>query len=198
MITLGFLASGKGTSLRAIVAAVEAGELAAQAGLVVSNNRAAAALNFARDHAISARWIPTLGNPQAADADLTQALAGAGVDLVVLSGYLRKLGPKVLTAYENRILNIHPALLPRFGGEGMYGRRVHEAVLAAGESVTGATVHLVDGQYDHGAVVAQSRARIEPGDTAETIEARVMAIEPALYLDTVRRIVSGALTLPSR
>ncbi|MDQ2859156.1 MAG: phosphoribosylglycinamide formyltransferase [Pseudomonadota bacterium] len=198
MITIGFLASGNGTSLRAIVAAIEAGALAAQAGLVVSNNKNAAALTFARDHGIAARWIPTLGDPQAADADLIQALADAGVELVVLSGYLRKLGPRVLAAYKNRILNIHPALLPKFGGEGMYGRRVHEAVLAAKESVTGATVHLVDGQYDHGAIVAQARVIVRPGDTAEVIEAKVMAAEPGLYLDTLRRILSGALTLPAR
>jgi len=198
LTTLGFLASGNGTSLRAVVAAIEAGELAAQAGLVVSNNKAAAALAFARDHAIPARWIPTLGDPRAADADLTQALADAGVDLVVLSGYLRKLGPETLSAYANRILNIHPALLPKFGGGGMYGRRVHEAVLAAKESVTGATVHLVDGQYDHGGILAQARVVIQSGDTVEIIEAKVMATEPGLYLDTLRRILSGALTLPAR
>ncbi len=198
MITLGFIASGNGTSLRAIVAAIEAGELAARAALVVSNKKDAAALAFAREHGVSARWIPTVGDPWAADADLARALAEAGVDLVVLSGYLRKLGPNVLAAYENRILNIHPALLPKFGGEGLYGRRVHEAVLAAGETVTGATVHLVDGQYDHGAVVAQARVDIQPGDTAEIVEAKVMGVEPELYLDTLRRIVSGALTLTAR
>ncbi len=198
MISLGFIASGNGTSLRAIVAAIEAGELAARAALVVSNKKDSASLAFARDHGIAARWIPTVGDPQTADTDLALALGDAGVDLVVLSGYLRKLGPNVLTAYENRILNIHPALLPKFGGEGMYGRRVHEAVLAAGETVTGATVHLVDGQYDYGAIVAQVSVVIQLGDTAEIIEAKVMGVEPGLFLDTLRRVVSGALTLPAR
>lgn len=198
MTALGFLASGNGTSLRAIVAAIEAGELPAQAGVVVSNNRSAAALTFARDHGIPTAWIATRGDPAGADTRLGQVLADARVDLVVLSGYLRKLGPKVLAAYKHRILNIHPALLPKFGGEGMYGRRVHEAVLAAKQSVTGATVHLVDGQYDHGPVLAQARVIIEPGDTVEIIQAKVMAAEPGLYIDTLRRILSGALSLPAR
>ena len=118
-------------------------------------------------------------------------LLGAGVDLVILSGYLRKLGPKVLAAFGGRILNIHPALLPRHGGQGMYGRRVHEAVLAAGEPFTGASVHWVDHEYDHGEVLAQTRIPVDPGDTPETLEAKVMAAEPQLYIDVLRRITAG-------
>lgn len=195
MIKLGFLASNNGSSLRAVVAAVEAGELAARAVLAVSNRKAAPALVFARDHGLATRVIPTLEDPAGADQVLARALTEAGADLVILSGYLRKLGPRTLTAYEGRILNIHPALLPRFGGQGMYGRRVHEAVLASGEAWTGATVHLVDGDYDHGALIAQARVAVTPGDTAETLEARVMAAEPGLLVDTLRRIVSGELIL---
>lgn len=197
MILLGFLASNNGSSLRAIVAAIQAGTLDAAASLVVSNRKDAPALAFAADHHIPARFIPTLKDPAAADAALAHALQAAGVEIVVLSGYLRKLGPQTLAAYRGRILNVHPALLPDFGGEGMYGRRVHDAVLAAGIAHTGATVHVVDEDYDHGPVVAQTLVPVEPGDTAETIERRAMAAEPGLFIDTLRRIAAGELKLPS-
>ena len=196
MICLGFLASNNGTSMRAIMAAIQSGELDARTGLVVSNRKDAGALAFARDRGAPTLFIPTLPDPDVADARLAQALVGAEVELVVLSGYLRKLGPKTLSAFRNRILNIHPARLPDFGGQGMYGRRVHEAVLAAGVTHTGATVHLVDEEYDHGPVIAQTSVSLEPGDTAESIERRVMAAEPALFVDTLRRIAGGELRLP--
>jgi phosphoribosylglycinamide formyltransferase-1 len=194
---LAFLASNNGSSLRAVVAAIEAGRLSAEPRLVVSNRKSAPALDFARAHGIAALCIPTTADPAEADRRLALALAQAGTDLVILSGYLRKLGPATLDAFAGRILNIHPALLPRYGGQGMYGRRVHEAVVAAGERETGATVHLVDGEYDHGAVVAQTRLPIEPGETAESVERKVMAAEPELFVETLQRVVSGDLILPS-
>ena len=195
MIKLGFLASNNGSSLRAVVAAIEAGELEAEAMLVVSNRRAAPALEFARDHGVAALFIPTAADPEAADARLARALSQAGVEWVILSGYLRKLGPVTLAAHAGRVLNIHPALLPRHGGQGMYGRRVHEAVLAAGDTVSGASVHLVDGEYDHGAVIAQAEVPVLAGDTAESLERRVMAAEPGLFVHTLQRIVAGSLRL---
>src|SRR5579859_1915787 len=195
-MNLAFLASNNGSSLRAIVAAIEAGRLSAKACLVVSNRKAAPALEFARDHGIATHCIPTAGDPAAADERLAAALRRARADLVILSGYLRKLGPATLKAFGGRILNIHPALLPGYGGQGMYGRRVHEAVVAAGDRETGATVHLVDDEYDHGAVVAQVRVPVEPGETAEAVEQRVMAAEPGLFVETLARIVSGELILP--
>jgi len=196
LLNLGFLASNNGSGMRAVVAAIEAGALAAGARLAVSNKKDAPALAFARDHALQTLWLPTLPDPRAADAALARALSDAGVELVLLSGYLRKLGPATLEAYHNRILNIHPALLPKFGGQGMYGRRVHEAVLAAGEASTGASVHLVDGEYDHGAVLAQVEVPVRPGDTAADIEARVTQAEPGLFVETLQSVVAGTLTLP--
>ncbi len=196
-MNLAFLASNNGSSLRAIVAAVESGDLAATPRLVVSNRKSAPALDFAREHGIKALCIPTTSDPDAADARLAAALKAAGADLVILSGYLRKLGPVTLSAYGGRILNIHPALLPKYGGQGMYGRRVHDAVVAAGEAESGATVHLVDDEYDHGAVVAQVRVPLAPGEPAESVERRVMAAEPGLFVSTLQRLVCGNLTLPS-
>lgn len=195
-LKLGFLASNNGSGMRAIVAAIEAGSLAAEARLVVSNRREAPALVFAAGHGLATLVIPTRADPAAADAALAAALADAGVELVVLSGYLRKLGPTTLRAFQSRILNVHPALLPRFGGEGMYGRRVHEAVAASGDQVSGATVHLVDEEYDHGPPLAVAEVPLSPGDDAAAIEAKVTAAEPGLLVDVVRAICEGTLALP--
>ena len=197
-LKLGFLASRNGSAMRAIVAAAQCGELPAEPRLVVSNRGEAPALAFARETGLSWRHISavTEGSAEAADAAIAAALQQGGVELVVLSGYLRRLGPAVLKAFSERILNVHPALLPRHGGEGMYGRRVHESVLAAGDLETGATVHLVEDAYDTGPVLAQTRIAVEPSDTPESLERRVAAIEAPLYIDILRRIASGELALP--
>jgi phosphoribosylglycinamide formyltransferase 1 len=195
-LKIGFLASNNGSSFRAILAAIQGGTLAAEARLVVSNRREAPALAFAAAQGIATRAIPTVADPDGADAALAAALREAGAELVVLSGYLRKLGPRTLAAYENRILNIHPALLPRYGGQGMYGRRVHEAVAASGDAISGASVHVVDGDYDHGPLVATLEVPLATGDDAAAIEAKVTAAEPAFFVDVLRRIAAGALILP--
>lgn len=195
MLKLAFLASNNGSSMRAMVAAIAAGRLDAAASLVVSNKRESPALAFARDHGIKALHIPTLKDEDAADAALLAALNEAEADLVILSGYLRKLGPQTLAAYRNRILNVHPALLPKYGGKGFYGRRVHEAVHAAGETESGATIHIVDEHYDHGPMVAQRTIPIDPGDNPETIERKVTAIEPGFFVDTVQAIATGKIVL---
>ncbi len=130
--------------------------------------------------------------------DPAELLAAIGdAQLVVLAGYLKLVPGAVVARFRQRMVNIHPALLPDFGGPGMYGRRVHEAVLAAGVTQSGATVHIVDAEYDHGPVVAQSAVPIERGDTAESLERRVMAAEPVLFIDTLRRISEGSLKLPA-
>ncbi len=184
-LRLGFLASGNGSSARAIVAAMGAGELAAEARLLVSNNRGAAALNFAAEAGIPALCIPTQADAAAADARLAEALTAHGVELVILSGYLRQLGPLTLSRYAGRVLNIHPGPLPAFGGHGMYGRRVHEAVIAAGVAESGICVHLVDSEYDRGPVIARMAVPVLPGDTAATLEARVTGQEPAFFVATL-------------
>jgi phosphoribosylglycinamide formyltransferase-1 len=197
LINLAFLASNNGSCLRAIVTAIEAGALDARPRVVISNRKGAPALDFAREKGVRALCIPTTADPQLADARLVEALHTSGADLVILSGYLRKLGPKTLAAFGGRILNIHPALLPKYGGRGMYGRRVHEAVVAAGDRESGATVHLVDDEYDHGPVVARVTVPVSADDTAEALERRVVAAEPALFVQTLQRIASGELKLPA-
>ena len=191
------MASRNGSSARAIVAAIRAGALAAEPRLIVSNNQTAAVLAFAAEAGVPALCIPTKGDPDAADARLCEAMVAAGVELIVLSGYLRRLGPKTLVRYAGRVLNIHPGPLPAFGGEGMYGRRVHEAVIAAGVAASGIAVHVVDEEYDHGPVIAQCVVPVEPGDTGESLEARVTAREPAFFLEILQKIAAGEIALPS-
>lgn len=196
MLKLGFLASRNGSSLRAIVGAIEARELAAEARLVVSNNRKAAALDFAAAHGIETLVVPTQADPAAADTRLCEALEAAGVEIVVLSGYLRHLGPRVLTRYRNRVINIHPGPLPEFGGEGMYGRRVHEAVIAAGVPASGIVIHAVDEIYDNGPVIARRAIPIAPGETPESLEAKVTAAEPDFYIEVLTKVAAGEIVLP--
>ena len=119
---------------------------------------------------------------------LLELLRKSRIDLVVLAGYLKRIPPKVIREYAGRIINIHPALLPAFGGEGMYGARVHEAVIASGTKETGVTVHLLDDEYDRGPIVAQWRVPIEPSDTADSLAARVLNVEHVVYPRVVEMV----------
>jgi phosphoribosylglycinamide formyltransferase-1 len=194
---LGFLASGNGSSAMAVVAAIRAGALDAEPRLLVSNLRAAAALAAAEAQGVPALCIPTQKDPDAADARLAEAMQAHGVELIVLSGYLRRLGPRTLGAYAGRILNIHPGPLPRFGGEGMYGARVHQAVIAAGVAESAIVIHAVDEEYDHGPEIARRPVAVRPGDDAASLEARVKAEEPGFFVETLQRLARGELSLPS-
>lgn len=191
-LRLGFLASHGGTSMRSIVKAIESGELAAEARVLICNNADAPALTFARERGLPAHHISAkaAGGEDAADSAICRTLQDANCDWIVMSGYLRKLGPKTLKAFEGRILNIHPALLPKFGGQGMYGRLVHDAVIASGETMSGITIHLVDGEYDHGAIIAQREVPVLPGDTVEDLERRVAAAEPPFFVDVLKTIAA--------
>ena len=198
MLRLGFLASHNGASMRAIVGAIEAGVLDAQALIAVSNNADAPALDFARAHGLATAHISAKvsGSDEAADAAIGAALADGGAEIIILSGYLRLVGPLTLARYRGCVLNVHPALLPKFGGRGMYGRRVHEAVLAAQEAESGASVHVVDEIYDHGPVIAQRTVPVLPSDTPDTLAERVVSIEGALFVETLRAIAARGTVLP--
>lgn len=196
---LGFLASGSGSTFEAVVAACGKGDLQAKPAILICNNSKAGALERAGRLGIPARHISarTEGDAAAADRAIRAALDDAGVDLVVLVGYLKKIGPEVLAAHRGRIVNTHPALLPKFGGVGMYGLNVHAAVVASGDSETGVTVHVVDAEYDRGAILAQATVPVEPGDTAESLAARVQAREKPFLVETLGRLLSGELRLPA-
>jgi phosphoribosylglycinamide formyltransferase-1 len=195
--SIGFLASHNGTNMRAIVAACRDGRLRATPSVLISNNGDSAAIAWAKQNRIPTVHISakTAGSDAAADAAIAATLAQYGADLVILSGYMRKLGPETLGSFERRILNVHPALLPKFGGVGMYGDRVHEAVLQARDVETGVTIHIVDDEYDHGAVVAQARVPVQPDDTPQTLAARVQAKEQELYPATLKRIIAREIDL---
>lgn len=196
MLKLGFLASHTGSNMQAIIDACRAGTLAAEPCVAISNNSRAGALARARRANIAAYHLSERTHGAALGAALLAALRRHGVEVICLAGYMKKLGAEVLAAYEGRILNIHPALLPKFGGQGMYGMRVHEAVLAAGERESGATIHLVDEEYDQGRVLAQEKVPVKTEDTPETLQKRVLAVEHRLYPATLARIAAGEIPIP--
>lgn len=182
---LAALASGSGTNLQAIIDACKSGELNAEVSVVISNNSGSRALQRARDEGIPAYHLSTVTHPNFLDDEICRTLQDHEVDLVLLAGYMRLLGPITLARYHSRVLNSHPALLPKFGGKGMYGSNVHQAVLDAGETVTGVTIHYVDEQYDHGQILAQCKVPVLPGDTLETLEGRVKERERRFWIETL-------------
>lgn len=183
--------SGGGTNLQALLDALPPGS-AAQVVLVVSNKAASGALERARRHEVPAA---VLVDP----ADATEwidLLSRHQVDLLVLAGYLKLMPAAVVSAYRDRIINIHPALLPDFGGPGMYGERVHQAVLASGAFRSGATVHLVDEEYDRGAILAQLQVPVLPQDTPVSLAARVLDAEHRLLPRVVLAAAAAGHPVP--
>jgi len=182
---VGVLASGGGTNLQALLDSCRE-PAPARIVLVVSNTLEAGALERARRAGVTTAVL----HDHQDGAELLGVLREHRVELVVLAGYLKLVPTEVVTAFRDRIINIHPALLPSFGGKGMYGHRVHEAVLASGSTVSGPTVHVVTAEYDRGPIVAQWPVPVRPGDTPESLAARVLAVEhemlPAVVLAAAR------------
>ena len=168
--------------MEAIAQACLAGDVPAQVRVVVGANPQCEAIQRATALGLSTHTI------QPDDNDLIQALSGC--DWVWLAGYLSLLPPTVLASFPNRVLNIHPSLLPKFGGKGMYGLRVHEAVIAAGETETGCTVHRVTANYDEGEIVVQVRCPVFPDDTPQTLAARVLELEHLAYPKALRKVLT--------
>ena len=198
MLRVGVLASHGGSNLQAVLDAIRDDRLDATLVVVISNNAGAGALGRARaagvpDRHLSGRTHP---DPVALDAAIRDELTNHGADVVLLAGYMKKLGPGTLAAFRNRILNVHPALLPKHGGPGMYGIAVHEAVLAAGDEEPGASIHLVEEEYDAGPVIAQKRVAVDPDATPESLRLRVLEAEHTLVVETLQRIAAGTLRLP--
>ena len=179
-LRLGALASGRGSNLVAIVDAIDRGELRAEVAVVISNNSGSGALAFARERGIPAVHISGKTHDDEG-ATILDALARHDVGVVVLAGYMKKLDLRVVEAYAGKAVNIHPGPLPRFGGRGMYGTHVHAAVLEAGVTHSGPTVHLVTHEYDEGAQLGHRPVPVEPGDTPQTLAARVLAAEHDFY-----------------
>jgi phosphoribosylglycinamide formyltransferase 1 len=191
-VRVAFLASGGGSNVGALLAHRDSGagmgegkDRGGGAGgspwipaLLVSDRETAPALERGREAGIPTRVVPPGDD---FEARLAKALSEAAVDLAVLAGYLRLVPEGIVRRYQGRILNIHPSLLPSFGGKGMYGVRIHQAVLDAGVRMTGVTVHLVDARFDEGPILAQWPVPVEPGDDAQTLGRRVLAVEHRLF-----------------
>jgi phosphoribosylglycinamide formyltransferase 1 len=195
---LSVLASHAGTVLQAILDGCASGELPARVGLIISNNSGSGAAQRAERHGIPFRHLSgqTHASPHELDSAILEALLEQRTDIVFLAGYMKKLGPRTLAHFRGRILNTHPALLPKYGGQGMYGARVHAAVLDAGDPMTGVSVHLVEAEYDTGPIVAQCEVPVLAGDTVQTLSDRVQARERQFVVETLGRIVRGEITLP--
>lgn len=180
-------------TLEAIANACSSGSLMAEVVVVIGNNRDSVVLRRASERSLHHVHLSNLThtNTGELDAAMLEALIHAKAEFVVLAGFMKKVGPQVLAAFDGRIINTHPALLPKFGGSGMYGRRVHEAVLAAGEEYSGASVHLVTREYDAGHVIAQVRVPVLAGDTVSTLSERVKTAERALLVQTLQGIAKG-------
>jgi len=195
------LASGSGTNLQALLddARREAEAPSTEIVLVLADRPGIGALARAERAEVPTLVLPPRSPAETSESRLAEALreglAKERADLVVLAGFLRRVPAGIVEAYRGRMINIHPALLPAFGGRGMYGPRVHEAVLAAGVGVTGTTVHFVDAEYDRGPIIAQWPVAVRSGDDADALAARVLRVEHVLLPRVVRAIGRGEVVL---
>jgi len=180
-------ASHGGSNLQAVINAIKSGVLNTRVAVVISNNSGAFALERARREGIPSYHISERVCRNA-DETIHKVLCEHQADIVFLAGYLKKIGASVLKVYEGSIYNIHPSLLPKFGGKGMHGLNVHEAVLKSGDAVTGVTIHRVTAEYDDGDIISQRVVPVLPGDTPQTLAARVLEAEHILIVETLRAI----------
>jgi phosphoribosylglycinamide formyltransferase-1 len=190
---IAFFSSHGGSGTRGVVDACGRG-LYAQPAIIISNNPDSAIIQYAIERGLTHAVVnvKSCGGEDQVEERVLQLLSEVGADLIILSGYMRKLGPRVVERYQGRIFNIHPALLPKYGGPGMYGLNVHSAVLAAGETETGITIHEVNQRYDEGAIVAQMRVPVVTGDSVEMLAERVKAEEPGFLVRTLVAMQRGS------
>ena len=188
MKKIAIFASGDGSNFRKIYNQIQKGDIPAKIVLVVSNNPQCGAIIFASEQGLENFIVNDTRFPNLDTRDklLFQALFKTEVELICLAGYMKLLPKRIVKEYKDRILNIHPALLPQFGGKGFYGMKVHEAVIEAGAAESGVTVHLVDEEYDHGKIIAQKKVKVRDGDTAKTLAKRVLKVEHDLYPKVVK------------
>jgi phosphoribosylglycinamide formyltransferase-1 len=188
---LAVFCSGTGSNFKSIYRAIAEKPLDAEIVLCLSNRSQCGATDFAREHGIATVHLSEKQFQEFGDfvAAMLEVLREYRVENIVLAGYMRKVPEAVVAAFPDRILNIHPALLPKYGGEGMYGIHVHTAVLAAGETQSGATVHVVNEEYDKGRIVMQERVPVLAGDTPETLAARVLECEHRLYPAALEKLL---------
>jgi phosphoribosylglycinamide formyltransferase-1 len=199
-MNIAIFASGRGSNFQAILSAIDAGFLPARITVLISSRSDAGALDIARARRIQTSYLSQKMFPseEALAEAMLNVLSQQKAELLVLAGYLKKIPLQVVRRYRNRIVNIHPALLPLFGGAGMYGHFVHEAVIASGMKVSGATVHLVDEEYDRGPIVMQKTIEIIQEDTPDLLAAKVLKIEHEIYPLALKAIAEGKIKIEER
>ncbi len=199
-MNIAVFASGRGSNFHAILNAIHEGRLPARVTLLVSNNSNAGALELARSQTIPAVHLSQkqfASEEEYADRMLA-VLNEHHVDLIALAGYMKQVPSKVVARFRNRIVNIHPALLPAFGGKGRYGIHVHEAVIASGATTSGATVHIVDEEYDRGPILRQKTVDVMKDDTPESLAARVLSIEHEIYPQALAAFATGRVHIEGK
>jgi phosphoribosylglycinamide formyltransferase-1 len=199
-MNIAIFASGRGSNFQAILSAIDSGLLPARITVLISNNSDAGAMEIARARRIQTSHLSQKMFPseEALAEAMLNVLSLQRSELIVLAGYLKKIPLQVIRRYRNRIVNIHPALLPLFGGAGMYGHFVHEAVIASGMKVSGATVHLVDEEYDRGPIVMQKTVEINKEDTPDLIAAKVLKIEHEIYPLALKAFAEGKIKIEGK
>ena len=196
-MNLGILASHNGTNAQAIINAYKSGKTKAKVVVIISNNSKAGVIERARKEKIpyyhlSSKIYPDLNK---LDEVILDKLKKHEADIVLLAGYMKKLGIKTLEYYRNKIINIHPALLPKYGGKGMYGLNVHKEIIKNKEKETGITVHIVDEEYDHGKILNQIQLPVEKEDTPESLQKRVLNHEHVFIVETLNKIYNKEIEL---
>lgn len=196
-LQIGILASHGGSNMQAIIDACKNGQINGSVKVVICNNSKAGAVEKAKKAGIPVYHLSGKNYPDCSELDeaILLVLKKHKVNIVALAGYMKKLGPNVLDEYKDRILNVHPALLPKFGGKDMYGMNVHKAVIGSGDRESGATVHLVNENYDEGGILGQIVVKVDEDDTPETLAAKVLIQEHKLYPMTLEKISKGEIEL---
>jgi len=205
VLNIAVFASGRGTNFEAIHRAIETGKLHnLSIAVVISNNPDAPVLTIAREHNIPAYHLSQKQFPseERFDEAVLDVFNRYGVNFIVLAGYMKKLSTNLVRQFRNRMLNIHPALLPKFGGKGMYGMHVHEAVINSGDKISGVTIHIVDEEYDHGPIVKQRTIPVDEDETPETLAMKIHGIEHQIYPEVLQlfaddrvRVNEGQVTI---
>ena len=194
MYRIAVMASGSGTDLQSIIDACESGQIPGKIAVVISNNSDAYALERGRKHGAEALFINHRGKTREVhEHEISDALESREIDLIVLAGYLRIFTNYFPEKYKNKMINIHPALLPKYGGKGMHGMNVHEAVIAAGEKTSGCSVHFVTEGVDEGPIIAWCKVPVLPEDTAETLQVKVLETEHILLPLVVQWFAEGKI-----
>jgi phosphoribosylglycinamide formyltransferase 1 len=200
VLNIAVFASGRGSNARAILENIDLGKINARVAVIISNKSDAGIFDIARERKISHRYLNPFdfGSEEEYTHAALSVLNEFDIGLIVLAGYLKKIPSTIISRFRNRIMNIHPALLPAFGGEGMYGIRVHRAVIEYGAKLTGVTVHFIDEEYDHGPVILQEAVEVHDDDTPESLAQRVLRVEHSVYSRAIALFADGRVKLIGR